>query len=82
MLKSYHPTDGAYAPLAARKQPLPQGVAWTAVDETFRTDPDPVLEQVQSSTAVLHDEELKRYVYTRHDDVKAILRGTHWKMIR
>lgn len=55
-------------------KPLPQGIALTAVDETFRTNPYPVLEDIQTRIAVLHDEELKRYVYTRHDDVKAILR--------
>ncbi len=53
---------------------LPQGAALTALDETFRDNPYPVLEEVQSCTAVLRDDEFKQYVYTRHDDVKAILR--------
>lgn len=53
---------------------LPSGVALTAVDERFRADPYPVLASVRAATRVLHDEELGRYVYTSHDDVKAILR--------
>ena len=53
---------------------LPTGVALTAVDESFRENPYPILDRIRSRTRVLHDEELGRYVYTSHDDVKAILR--------
>ncbi len=53
---------------------LPTGVALTAVDEAFREDPYPILANVRRATRVLHDDELGRYVYTSHDDVKAILR--------
>ncbi|TNF90085.1 MAG: cytochrome P450 [Gammaproteobacteria bacterium] len=53
---------------------LPTGVALTAIDETFREDPYPILRSIQEATRVLHDDELGRYVYTSHDDVKAILR--------
>lgn len=55
-------------------RPLPQGIGLTALDERFREDPYPVLDEIRSQTAVLHDAELKRFVYTRHDDVKDILR--------
>jgi cytochrome P450 len=58
----------------ADPETLPQGIALTAVDEKFREDPYEVLDGVRSEAPVLHDEQLKRYVYTRHDDVKAILR--------
>ena len=58
---------------------LPQGVALTPLDETFREDPYPVLDDLRDRAAVLEDSELKRWVYTRHDDVKAILRdGELW----
>jgi cytochrome P450 len=53
---------------------LPTGVALTAIDEQFRADPYPILRSIQAATRVLHDDELGRYVYTSHDDVKAILR--------
>lgn len=53
---------------------LPTGVALTAIDETFKEDPYPVLSRIREAARVLHDEELGRYVYTRHDDVKSILR--------
>lgn len=53
---------------------LPSGVALTAIDDDFRSDPYPILARVRESARVLHDAELGRYVYTSHDDVKAILR--------
>ncbi len=53
---------------------LPTGVALTALDEAFRSDPYPILARLRSGNPVLHDEALGRYVYTSHDDVKAILR--------
>lgn len=53
---------------------LPTGAALTAIDEQFREDPYPILRSIQAATRVLHDDELGRYVYTSHDDVKAILR--------
>ncbi len=53
---------------------LPSGVALTAIDEHFREDPYGILKRIRASTAVLHDKELGRYIYTHHDDVKAILR--------
>jgi hypothetical protein len=53
---------------------LPKGIALTALDEGFREDPYPILKLLRSRAPVLNDDELHRYIYTRHDDVKAILR--------
>jgi cytochrome P450 len=53
---------------------LPQGVQLTAIDENFRADPYPLLHDLRRRAPVLDDRELGRLVYTRHDDVKAILR--------
>lgn len=53
---------------------LPTGVGLTPIDESFREDPYPILAELRNAEPVLHDDELKRYIYTRHDDVKAILR--------
>ena len=53
---------------------LPQGVELTALDENFRKDPYPVLHDVRQRAPVLDDQQLRRLVYTRHDDVKTILR--------
>jgi len=49
-------------------------MALTALDEAFREDPYPILSKVRETAPVLEDKELKRFIYTRHDDVKAILR--------
>jgi len=56
------------------KNNLPQGIALTPLDDEFRKDPYGVLKKIQATTAVHEDAELKRFIYTRHDDVKAILR--------
>ena len=37
---------------------LPTGVALTAIDETFKEDPYPVLSRIREAARVLHDEEL------------------------
>ena len=51
---------------------LPQGIQLTPLDETFRTDPYAVLKALRETAPVLEDTELGRFVYTRHDDVKAL----------
>jgi cytochrome P450 len=56
------------------EQALPQGAQLTALDEEFCKDPYPILHDVRQRAPVLDDVELRRLVYTRHDDVKAILR--------
>lgn len=53
---------------------LPQGIKITALDAEFRRDPYPILERLRQDAPVLNDTELVRRVFTRHDDVKAILR--------
>jgi cytochrome P450 len=53
---------------------LPTGVALTPLDEAFKEDPYPILSRIREAARVLHDEELGRYIYTSHDDVKHILR--------
>jgi len=55
---------------------LPQGMALTALEENFREDPYPILAEIRTRAPVLEDRELSRYVYTRHDDVKTILRDS------
>jgi len=52
---------------------LPQGMQLTAIDEAFRQDPYPILENLREQAPVLEDRTLGRFVYTRHDDVKALL---------
>jgi cytochrome P450 len=56
------------------QEPLPLGVKLTALDEAFRRDPYPILERLRQQDPTLNDTELVRRVFTRHDDVKAILR--------
>lgn len=55
------------------QQPL-QGIKITALDADFRADPYPILQRMRTETPVLEDTELVRKVFTRHDDVKSILR--------
>lgn len=54
--------------------PLPQGVALTALDAAFRDDPYPILQRLREQAPVHEDRELGRFIVTRHDDVKALLR--------
>lgn len=53
---------------------LPEGVELTALDERFRTDPYAVLAEVRQKAPVHADRVLNQYLYTRHDDVREILR--------
>lgn len=53
---------------------LPQGVALTPLDERFRSNPYPVLARLRTEAPVHEDAILKRFIYTRHDDVRDILR--------
>lgn len=52
---------------------LPQGVELRPMNEAFRSDPYRVLKKLRDDAPVLEDRELKRFIYTRHDDVKALL---------
>jgi len=60
--------------MSDRGETLPQGIKITALDAEFRRDPYPILEQLRRDAPALNDTELVRRVFTRHDDVKAILR--------
>ena len=53
---------------------LPEGIELLPLHEAFREDPYPVLGRLRDEAPVHEDAQLKRFIYTRHDDVKAILR--------
>lgn len=52
---------------------LPQGLQLTPIDEAFRDDPYPIFKRLREQAPVHKDDELGRYVITRHDDVKNLL---------
>ncbi|MEE4281699.1 MAG: cytochrome P450 [Pseudomonadales bacterium] len=54
--------------------PLPQGIELTPLDEDFRADPYRIFARLRSEAPVHEDSQLGRFIYTRHDDVKQILR--------
>ena len=54
--------------------PLPQGIELTPLNDSFRENPYPILSLIRTYAPVHEDTELKRFIYSRHDDVKAILR--------
>lgn len=56
------------------KNPLPQGIELTPLDDNFRENPYPLFDRLRREAPVLHDAELGRYIYSRHDDVKILLR--------
>ena len=53
---------------------VPTGVAVTALDPAFQCDPDAVLDLLREREPVHHDQQLARWLLTRHDDVDALLR--------
>ncbi len=56
-----------------RQNSLPQGTQLTALDEAFRIDPYQVLADVRAHTPAHFDQVFRRFIVTRHDDVKALL---------
>ena len=46
-----------------------------ALDPRFREDPYPILAELREREPIHHDTELQRFIFTRHDDVEAILRN-------
>ena len=62
------------ADASPEEKALPQGVQLTPLDDSFRADPYAVFERLRRDAPVHHDTELGRYIYSRHDDVKSILR--------
>lgn len=57
---------------------LPLGIRLTALDETYREDLHSVLDRLRSDAPVHRDTELGRFVLTRHDDVRSLLRDRNW----
>ncbi len=53
---------------------LPSGLALTALDESFREDPYPVLKRLRDEEPLHQDVLLARYKLTRYDDVRRLLR--------
>ena len=53
---------------------LPGGIALTPFDDTFKKDPYKVLARLREKAPVFEDTDFKRYIYSKHDDVKSILR--------
>jgi cytochrome P450 len=67
------------APAVPGSGPLPTAIALTALDATFRENPYPVLAELRRREPIHHDTVLKQWVFTRHDEVHAILRDlTLW----
>jgi len=56
------------------KENLPSGLQLTPLDEEFRSNPYRMLETLRTHAPVFHDKTLNRFIFTRHDDVKSILR--------
>ncbi len=56
------------------KETLPQGIELTALDESFRNDPYKILDRLRGIAPVHEDTQLKRLIFTTHDDVKSLLR--------
>jgi cytochrome P450 len=52
---------------------LPQGIQLTPIDPAFRNDPYEILKDLRERAPVHEDRELVRFMFTRHDDVKALL---------
>jgi len=52
---------------------LPHGIQLTPLDEKFRKDPYKILQKLRGAAHVHYDQEMGRFLYTRHDDVKALL---------
>ena len=52
---------------------VPTGVELTALDPTFQADPHPVLDRLRAAEPVHYDEQLNRYVLTRHEEIDRLL---------
>lgn len=53
---------------------LPQGVALTSLDATYREAPHTILDALRTRAPVHKDTELGRHFLTKHDDVRRLLR--------
>lgn len=54
--------------------PLPQGIELTPLDDNFRENPYSIYRRLREEAPVHEDTELRRFIYSKHDDVKTILR--------
>ena len=54
---------------------LPTGLELTPLDEAFKTNPYDALNALQKHAPVFEDKELGRFIFTKHDDVRSILRS-------
>ncbi len=59
---------------SANETGVPTGVAVTSLDPAYQRDPDPVHDALRAREPVHHDEILRRWLLTRHDDVDTLLR--------
>ena len=53
---------------------VPTGIELTPLDPAFQRDPYPVLDRLRSREPVHHDQVIRRWVLSRHDDIDAVLR--------
>ena len=51
----------------------PQGIALPPINDSFRQAPYPGLSHLRTEVPVMGDKALKRFIYSRHDEFKAIL---------
>lgn len=56
-------------------KPVPTGILLTPHDARFREDPYPVLAELRERDPIHRDKDFKQFIFTRHDDVMAILRN-------
>lgn len=54
---------------------LPRGLELTALDESFRNDPYPILRRLRDVAPVHLDPQPRRFFVTRDDDARALLHG-------
>jgi cytochrome P450 len=61
--------------MPATEPAVPTGIQLTSLDPAFRENPYPILAELRVREPIHRDTELNRIVFTRHDDVFAILRN-------
>lgn len=57
---------------------LPKGIELTPLDDRFREDPYPICAKLREEAPVYEDTDLKRFIYSKHDDVKSVLRDPNF----
>lgn len=62
-------------PSPHQSSPLPTGIQLMALDPLFRENPYPILAELRERDPIHHDTQLRRFIFTRHDDVESILRN-------